>query len=310
MSKYEMKNSIWFVLAEGIKIYFSNIDKFLVYMLFPVFGQVIGIALTFGLTLGFADKIAAKTDSITSALLLILLLAIPGLLIFVKAFWDYMVAYVALNSMTEGAVTTGHVYDLKSHNEVATRRTLKYMGFLIILSLLMSVGSSIFFIIPGFVLWIYCILIFQIFTFEPDLSIWECYKRSFMLIKGSWGRTFCLMVILGFFSIFILTEGISVIFDYLNLTSGICSIFDFIGKAIPLTLVNRILVHFEMTPITVAMISKYIFISVLSCIIAGLTLPIRSICWSLWYKNLADIKDGYVAKLKKRTKRIVEDGEI
>ncbi len=118
------------------------------------------------------------------------------------------------------------------------------------------------------------------------------------------------MAILGFFSIFILTEGISVIFDYLNLTSGICSIFDFIGKAIPLTLVNRILVHFEMAPITVSMISKYIFLSVLSCIIAGLTLPIRSICWSLWYKNLADIKDGYVAKPKKRTKRIVEDGEI
>lgn len=310
MSKYKLKNSIFFILWEGIKIYFSNIDKFLLYMLFPVFGQVIGIALSFGLSLGFADKVVQKADSPAVALLMILLLAIPGLLIFAKAFWDYMVAYVALNSMTEGAVTTGHVYDLKSHNEVATRRTLKYMGFLIILSLLMSVGSSIFFIIPGFVLWIYCILIFQIFTFEPDLSIWECYKRSFMLIKGSWGRTFCLMAILGFFSIFILTEGISVIFDYLNLTSGICSIFDFIGKAIPLTLVNRILVHFEMTPITVAMISKYIFISVLSCIIAGLTLPIRSICWSLWYKNLADIKDGYVAKLKKRTKRIVEDGEI
>ncbi len=221
-----------------------------------------------------------------------------------------MVAYVALNSMTEGAVTTGHVYDLKSHKEVATQRTLKYMGFLIILSLLMSVGSSIFFIIPGFVLWIYCILIFQVFTFEPDLSIWECYKRSFMLIKGNWGRTFCLMTILGFFSIFILTEGISVIFDYLNLTSGICSIFDFIGKAIPLTLVNRVLVHFEMAPITVAMISKYIFLSVLSCIIAGLTLPIRSICWSLWYKNLSDIKDGCVSKPKKRTKRIVEDGEF
>ena len=25
-------------------------------------------------------------------------------------------------------------------------------------------------------------------------------------------------------------------------------------------------------------------------IISGLTLPIRSICWSLWYKNLSDVK--------------------
>lgn len=84
MSKYTIKNSIFFVLWEGIKIYFSNIDKFLVYMLFPVFGQVIGIALSFGLTIGFADKIAQKADSLTTALLMIILLAIPGLLILQK----------------------------------------------------------------------------------------------------------------------------------------------------------------------------------------------------------------------------------
>ena len=38
------------------------------------------------------------------------------------------------------------------------------------------------------------------------------------------------------------------------------------------------------------MISKTIFVSVLGMIISGLTLPIRSICWSLWYKNLSDVK--------------------
>lgn len=291
MSKKEIKNNVLFILIEGIKIYFSNIDKFLVYMLFPVFGQVIGIALSFIMTLGFAEKIAAKTDNIWMALLFILLLAIPGLLIFTKAFWDYMVAYVALNSMTEGAVTTGRVYDFKSHNEVATRRAFKYVLFLLALSLLISVGSSIFFIIPGFVLWIYCILVFQVFTFEPELSIPEVFKRSFLLVKGHWGRTFLLMAVLAFFSIFILTEGVSVIFDYLNLTPHICKLFDFIGEAIPLTLINRILLHFDYKPITVELISHWTFLSVLGCIIAGLTLPIRSICWALWYKNLSDLKE-------------------
>ena len=238
MSKYKLKNSIFFILWEGIKIYFSNIDKFLLYMLFPVFGQVIGIALSFGLSLGFADKVVQKADSPAVALLMILLLAIPGLLIFAKAFWDYMVAYVALNSMTEGAVTTGKVYDLDSHNEVATQRGWKYIGFLIILSVLMSLGSSIFFIIPGFVLWIYFILVFQVFTFEPDLSITDIFKRSFLLVKGNWARTFILMAVLGFFSMYILTEGITVVFDYLNLTASASSIFNFISNLIPLDLVN------------------------------------------------------------------------
>lgn len=290
MSKYKLKNSIFFILWEGIKIYFSNIDKFLLYMLFPVFGQVIGIALSFGLSLGFADKVVQKADSPAVALLMILLLAIPGLLIFAKAFWDYMVAYVALNSMTEGAVTTGKVYDLDSHNEVATQRGWKYIGFLIILSVLMSLGSSIFFIIPGFVLWIYFILVFQVFTFEPDLSITDIFKRSFLLVKGNWARTFILMAVLGFFSMYILTEGITVVFDYLNLTASVSSIFNFISNLIPLDLVNKILVHANQPIITNEMISKTIFVSVLGMIISGLTLPIRSICWSLWYKNLSDVK--------------------
>lgn len=290
MSKYKLKNSIFFILWEGIKIYFSNIDKFLLYMLFPVFGQVIGIALSFGLSLGFADKVVQKADSPAVALLMILLLAIPGLLIFAKAFWDYMVAYVALNSMTEGAVTTGKVYDLASHNEVATQRGWKYIGFLIILSVLMSLGSSIFFIIPGFVLWIYFILVFQIFTFEPDLSITDIFKRSFLLVKGNWARTFILMAVLSFFSMYILTEGLTVVFDYLNLTASASSIFNFISNLIPLDLVNKILVHANQPIITNEMISKTIFVSVLGMIISGLTLPIRSICWSLWYKNLSDVK--------------------
>lgn len=305
MSKYKMKNSIWFVLFEGLKIYFSNIDKFILYMLFPVLGQVLGIALCFGLTLGLSDKIAAKADSISSAMLFILLLAIPGLLIFVKAFWDYVVAYVALNSMTEGAVTSGKVYDFKSHNEVATRRSFKYIGFLLILSVLMSLGTSIFFIIPGFVLWIYLILIFQIFTFEPDLSIWECYKKSFVLVKGDWGRTFSLMLILAFFSIFIITQGITVVFDYLNLTKSVCSIFDFIGKLFPLHTINHAFSYARLPyNITVEMVSNWIFVTILSCIVAGLTLPIRSICWSLWYKNLSDIKDTEQVKDTKRSKKI------
>ena len=305
MSKYKMKNSIWFVLFEGLKIYFSNIDKFILYMLFPVLGQVLGIALCFGLTLGLSDKIAAKADSISSAMLFILLLAIPGLLIFAKAFWDYVVAYVALNSMTEGAVTSGKVYDFKSHNEVATRRSFKYIGFLLILSVLMSLGTSIFFIIPGFVLWIYLILIFQIFTFEPDLSIWECYKKSFVLVKGDWGRTFSLMLILAFFSIFIITQGITVVFDYLNLTKSVCSIFDFIGKLLPLHTINHAFSYARLPyNITVGMVSNWIFVTILSCIVAGLTLPIRSICWSLWYKNLSDIKDTEQVKDTKRSKKI------
>ena len=308
MVKENLKNSIWFALFEGIKIYFSNIDKFVIYMLFPVFGQIIGISLTFLLTLGFSEKIMQKTDSISSALLLIFLLAVPGLLIFIKAFWDYMVAYVALSSMTDGALSTGKVYDFQSHREVATRRGGKYLLLLLvvgILSLIAVVFSIIpvFGLIPPLILWIYFILIFQVFTFEQDLSVKGLFTKSLNLVKGDWGRTFFLMIILGFFSIYIITEGVTVIFDCLHLTDVLAGLFDFIGNSLPLDLINRGLAHTSTgAKITVNMVSKAIFTGILSVIIAEFTLPIRSICWTMWYKILVFVKDKPSVKLTKSKK--------
>lgn len=288
MSKYKLKNSIWFVLFEGLKIYFLNIDKFFLYMLFPVFGQIIGIALAMGLSLSLMQTVVEKTDNALTALLYVILLAVPGLLIFAKAFWDYMVAYVALNSMTEGAVTTGKVYDFQSHNEVATRRTMSYVVFLLVICALSSVGSTIFFIVPGFIVWIYLILVYQVFTFEPDLNITDILKRSFLLVKGSWFRTLAILAILTFFSIFIITQGAIVIFDFLNITNWICSILDEYTSMFPLELVNEILEYCNLQIITPTMISHLILTSALSFVVAGLTLPIRSICWTLWYMVLSD----------------------
>lgn len=310
MSKYKIKNSIWLVLAEGIRIYFTNIDKFLTYMLFPVFGQLIGILLSFGLSLGFANQIVARVENPWVAFLLVLLLAIPGLLVFVKAFWDYMVAYVALNSMTEGAISTGKVYDFQSHNEVATRRTWAFVLLLLAVGVLSSIGSSIFFIIPASVLWIYFIIVFQVFTFEPDLKTHEYFKRSFLLVRGHWFRTCVLMLVLAFFSIFIITQGISVVFDYLNLTNKICMLFDPISSALPIAFINEILTLFKLPIITTEMISEKLYFSILYAIIMGLTLPIRSICWTLWYMNLSELelkKQNSNKKSKKQKQEIEEE---
>lgn len=307
MSKYKIKNSIWFVLAESLRIYFTNIDKFFTYMLFPVFGQVIGIALAFGISLGFAPIVIEKVENPLYALLLILLLALPGLLIFAKAFWEFMVAYVALNSMTEGAINTGKVYDFQSHNEVATRRTFKLVLLLLLVGILSSFATSIFFIVPGFVLWIYFILVYQVFTFEPDLEIHDYFKRSFILVRGNWLRTLILMLILAFFSIYIITEGISVILDYLNLTDKLCYIFTPITNTIPLEFTNKVLVYFKMSSITPNMISKSLLFSVLSFIVTGITLPIRSICWTLWYANLTELEKQNRFKTKKQRKNAEEE---
>ena len=38
---------VFTVISESLKLYFLNLDKFLKYMTFPIFGQIIGIILIF-----------------------------------------------------------------------------------------------------------------------------------------------------------------------------------------------------------------------------------------------------------------------
>jgi hypothetical protein len=117
------------------------------------------------------------------------------------------------------------------------------------------------------------------------------------------------MLILAFFSIFIITQGVSVVFDYLNLTNKICSLFDPISSAIPIELTNEMLTVLKFPVITTEMISEKIYLSILYAIIMGLTLPIRSICWSLWYMNLSEIELKNRNNNKKSKKQKQDDEE-
>ena len=98
-----INKSVIKIFFEGLKIYALNIHKFLLYMAFPVLGQAIGLFLIFGMTYWFTQNyqdLALKYPALkemSTMLIASIALVIPGLLIFVKAFWDYLVAYGALN---------------------------------------------------------------------------------------------------------------------------------------------------------------------------------------------------------------------
>ena len=159
------------------------------------------------------------------------------------------------------------------------------------------------------IIWIYLILVYQVFTFEEDLSIKECFSRSYELVKGDWGRTFLLMLILGFFSIYIITIGVTVIFDLFNLTPIISSVFDIVGTSLPLDFINKAFNYLHLKTITVEFISETIFTCVLGTIVAGLSLPIRSICYTLWYANLSYLKDSNNGDKPKKVRKSKKNKE-
>lgn len=294
--------SVWLIFFEGIKIFALNIHKFMLYMAFPVLGQILGIFLIFGLTFWFTQNmqdIAAKYDALnnmSSMITLIVVSVIPGVLILIKAFWDYLVAFVALNSMTEGYLNTGRVYDFKAHNSVATQKSFSFITIWFLISIMTILGIlPVFWIFAG-LFFVYFILVFQVFTFENGLSPVGYFKRSMFLIKGKFGRTFLLMVILTIFTYVILVSGLGVLFDAFNWTNPLAKMFEAWAYTLPID-------PLEQYGVTPSVIGTELVKQLIFFLAIGFSLPIRSICWTLWYNELASEDEPVVKKPKKRVKK-------
>lgn len=275
------------IFFEGLKIYALNIHKFLLYMAFPVLGQILGLFLIFGMTFWFTQNYQDLTikypalKEMSTMLIASIALVIPGLLIFVKAFWDYLVAYGALNSMTDGYLNTGKVYDFRAHNDVILKKTFSFIAIWFIIGIFSIIAIIPVFWIFAFIFFVYFILVFQVFTFENGLSPIGYFKRSFELIKGNFARTFTLMAILMIFTYYLLPAGLSVIFDYLNLTNVLSKGFESWAFTLPLEPLEQ----FGITP---AIVGENLVKELVFFLGVGFTLPIRSICWTLWYNNFAE----------------------
>lgn len=289
----KIKDSVWGIFWQGIKLYFTNFGSFFKYMAFPVFGQIFGIALTFLASFLYAVNLpkyivdGGLFDNFSMIFLILLIITLPGLLIFTKAFWDYLVAYGAINSMVDNMLKSGKVYDFPAHTEVITRRTASFVGLWLLFGLFAIIGSfPLFWVIAG-ILFIYFVLIFQVFTFEPDKSPLGCFQKSVVIIKGNFARTLGLMALVGILTYYVLPNLVNFLLDFVSITKALVIPLDTWANQLPIDEVNKMLLQ---TPtayqVTSLGIAKSIVNASLSYIVICLTLPLRSICWALWYKNL------------------------
>lgn len=295
MAKTKLENSIFSVIFETVKVYCLNFPQYAKYMLFPVLGQVVGLAWIFGMANLYTNNLPLLIEEFpafndfSTIIFCVILIVVPGMIVWMKAFWDYLVAYGALNSMTESALNTGKVYDFQAHNSLITRRTFKYIGLWFLYGIFGLLAINPLFWVLGGILFIYFILIFQVFTFEPDASITGCFKRSFELIKGNFLKTFVIMAVIGVFTHLLFVEGFSVFFDFTKLTDLLVGFFENQVTTIPLDPVNERLINLNpsATLLTPLNISQFLAYQVVAFIVISFTLPLRSICWTLWYKVLS-----------------------
>jgi hypothetical protein len=193
-------------------------------MSFPVLGQIAGLGLVFLLTYFYAknmpnivEKVAILND-VKILFLILFLLVLPGLAIFMKAFWEYLVAYGAVNSMVENMLKSGKVYDFDAHTELVKRRTMTFVGLWFLFGIFSLISIIPFFWVPCGVLTVFFVLIFQIFTFEPEQTPFGYVKRSLELVKGHFLSTFFLLALVGALTYVFVPQLANLFFEYTNLT--------------------------------------------------------------------------------------------
>lgn len=289
----KIKNSVFGIFSQGVQLYFSNFGSFFKYLAFPVLGQVIGAVLILLASYFYTQSLLKINieggifDNFAMIFLVLFIVTLPGLVIMVKAFCDYLVAYGAINSMVDNMLKSGKVYDFHAHTELITRRAPSYASLWLLYGIFALVGSfPLFWVIAG-ILFVYFVLIFQVFTFEPDKSAFACFTKSMMIIKGHFAKTVGLLALLWILTYWLMPNLVEALFNFLNIVGFLVVPIDVWVNQLPIAEINQLLVKSPFAyQITSLLVAKGVISFSLSYIVISFTLPLRSICWALWYKSL------------------------
>ena len=295
------------IFAESIGLYFSNFDKFVQYMSFPVLGQIAGLGLVLLITFFYTQNLPnliekyPALNNFNALILLSIIITLPGLAIFIKAFWDYLVAYGAINSMRDNILKSGRVYDFDAHTELVKRRSVPFVSLWFLFGIFSILAiCPLFWVVCG-ILAVYFVLVFQIFTFEPELSPAGCVKRSLNLIKGHFASTFMLMAFVGLLTYLFIPQIVIKLFDIGNINNFFANLIMPIVSQLP----DLNLQIYGLPEISKENIALFTIQTFVAQILIQYTLPLRSILWSMWYRELAkaDFKPKETTSKKRKTKR-------
>lgn len=273
------------IFIESIGLYFSNFDKFVKYMSFPVLGQVGGVFLVFLLSYLYVKFIPTNLD-FNILIILAILVTLPGVAIFVKAFWEYLVSYGAVNSMLENMLKSGKVYDYDAHTELIKRRSFSFVALWFMVGIFSTLAILPIFWVPCGVLAVFFVLIFQVFTYEPELSPVGCAKKSMLLIHGHFASTFMLISLVGALTYVFVPQIILSICDLLKITDYLSNFLTMYLETLPVLEINKYLAGVYLPPITIKGLATLVTSSLISQIFIQYTLPLRSILWGMWYREL------------------------
>ena len=195
-SKTEL--SVIGIIFKGLRTYLYNLDIFVKYLSFPILGTFLGIFLVFAITYCYVTNLEKLEginpifNNVAVLMTLLLVLTVPGFLIMIKAFVDYIIAFGAINSMC--VLGEKRITNTNDHNSVIKQRFGQYCILLVVLSIIFS-AFSFPLLIPLLILsLLFLALAVQVFTLEEDSSPFEAIVRSIKLVKSKFWLVFWVLL--------------------------------------------------------------------------------------------------------------------
>ncbi|MBQ8886663.1 MAG: hypothetical protein IJY61_03080 [Candidatus Gastranaerophilales bacterium] len=297
--------SAFSIFFSSAKTYFLYLDQCFKYLSFPIFGQLIGLALIFTCTYYFninKENISNISPFFENHLYTIFyIVLLPFFIIFVKAIYDYVLAFCGLNLLFYTVSNKKKVKDInfKANKDVIQRRLFQYILLMLLVSVLLVVPPLIF-VAP--IIWVFLCLSFQVFSFENGTSAFKAIGRSVELVKGNFIATSILLLLCGFTTYWFLPNVFLWACEKISVTSFLINKIELIAQMLPLNHYNDILsiVNYEIDALTIAKASAE---SVITFIVIGFSLPFRCCCFTELYKLYDSEK---IKEFSKSTDDIIE----
>ena len=276
------------IFFSSIKTYFLYLDQCAKHLAFPIFGQIIGIILIFVATYFFIiniDNVKGINpffENEKNLLISFFVIIAPLFLIFLKAFFDYIIAFSSLNLLfyTVSNKTKVKNIDFTANKNVIKRKLPNYI-LLVLITTILLITPPLLFIAP--IIWIFLCLSFQVFALEGDISAPKAIARSIELVKGNVLSTIALLLLCGFATYIFLPNLFLWTFEKISLTTFFVTKFETFFTLLPLEEINQFLSTVKLST-NQTELGVRAYEAMVSFFITGFTLPFRCCCFTELYK--------------------------
>lgn len=280
--------NVFSIFFSSIKTYFLYLDQCVKYLSFPILGQLISLTVLFIIVYYFNTnidniiKLSPFFENSKHLYSLFGIVLLPFFIVFIKALYDYIIAFCALNILFYTVSNKKKVKDIdfNANKKVIERKIINYLILMFLVTLLLIVPPLIF-IAP--ITWIFLCLSFQVLSFEDNISAKNAISRSIELVKGNVFPTIMLLLLCAAVTYWFLPSMFVWACEKVSIITFLIGRIETLVDLLNLDLLNEKLavVNISLDSLTIA---KYMAENVVSVIVVAFTLPFRCCCFTKLYK--------------------------